>query len=95
MLVTTGNNGQTHTNAGKLCPSLSELHLLPLCLLPEEGQVSTISLPKCQPWEMTPKESWVKDATTVQNALEGKGQSLPPPLGMGLSRCQAPAKPIT
>ena len=36
VLVTTGTSDLTHTSVSRLCPSLPELHLLPLCLLPEE-----------------------------------------------------------
>lgn len=74
-LVTPETNGETHKSLTRLCPSLSKLHLLPPCLLPEEVQVSIISFPNYQPWEKPPKETWVKVAATVLDALEGKGQS--------------------
>lgn len=74
VLVTTGTNGQTH-ECSKALPFPSRLRLLLPCLLPEEVQGSIASFPNCVPWEK-PKESWVKAAVTVPDALEAKVEAL-------------------
>lgn len=74
VLVTIGTNGQTH-ECSKALPFPSRLHLLLPCLLPEEAQGSIVSFPNYVPWEK-PKESWVKAAVTVPDALEAKVEAL-------------------